>query len=657
MLMRALLALLVAASIVSAQESPNERFYQAIRGDDLTALRELVRQFGVDARDSTGQTPLMLAVAFGSTEAVRLLLEAGADPRATTSAGVTALHWLRGDAERTRLLLERGADANARSQIGRTPLMIAAASIGSSEAVRALLAKGADVNAADNTGATALTEAVSADQTGIAKLLIERGALVEPKAPATPGVVALLGTPLSVAAMKGNVELVQLLLSRGANVHHTSIGNATVKNGPIAFGRTTPLHMAAVGGHVGTARMLLEAGAAVNARDVRGFTPLAFAVATDRSRPELIQLLIERGADPKLPSEGGETSIDWARKYNDPAVLAVLKLPPAAEPVARPTAAASAEGAPRQAIERSLAILRPTSSRMQAAGGCVACHAQPITTSAIEVARANGVALAPAPQESTEMRATVSALAPMALQVVSLPGLPDGSLYSSMTLAALQMPANVGTDSLVYNLAATQQPDGSWGGTAGQARPPMQDGGFSRAALAIRTLKAYATPARKRELDERIARAARWLAREQPLTTEDRVMQLLGLRWAGAHDDVIDRRLKELVTLQRSDGGWAQTPHLRSDAYATGEVLYALRELDVPASVSTIQRGAAFLLRTQEDDGSWKVKSRAMKIQPYFESGFPHGHDQWISQAGTAWAAMALSRTSVAPPTPARSAR
>jgi hypothetical protein len=37
------------------------------------------------------------------------------------------------------------------------------------------------------------------------------------------------------------------------------------------------------------------------------------------------------------------------------------------------------------------------------------------------------------------------------------------------------------------------------------------------------------------------------------------------------------------------------------------------------------------------------VKSRAMKIQPYFESGFPHGHDQWISQAGTAWAMMALS--------------
>jgi N-acyl-D-amino-acid deacylase len=39
------------------------------------------------------------------------------------------------------------------------------------------------------------------------------------------------------------------------------------------------------------------------------------------------------------------------------------------------------------------------------------------------------------------------------------------------------------------------------------------------------------------------------------------------------------------------------------------------------------------------------VISRAVKFQPYFESGFPHGHDQWISSAGTAWAAMALALT------------
>lgn len=97
-------------------------------------------------------------------------------------------------------------------------------------------------------------------------------------------------------------------------------------------------------------------------------------------------------------------------------------------------------------------------------------------------------------------------------------------------------------------------------------------------------------------------------------------------------------------------GGWAQTPYLVSDAYATGQVLYTLRELGIPADDPTALRGTAFLLRTQQADGSWYVKSRAMKIQPYFESGFPYGHDQWISQAGTAWAVMALSLTTPDPP-------
>jgi hypothetical protein len=50
-----------------------------------------------------------------------------------------------------------------------------------------------------------------------------------------------------------------------------------------------------------------------------------------------------------------------------------------------------------------------------------------------------------------------------------------------------------------------------------------------------------------------------------------------------------------------------------------------------------------YLLKTQLDDGSWHVASRAVKFQPYFQSGFPHDHDQWISASATAWATMALS--------------
>jgi hypothetical protein len=50
-----------------------------------------------------------------------------------------------------------------------------------------------------------------------------------------------------------------------------------------------------------------------------------------------------------------------------------------------------------------------------------------------------------------------------------------------------------------------------------------------------------------------------------------------------------------------------------------------------------------FLLSTQRGDGSWYVHSRAVKFQPFFEGGFPYGHDQWISSMATGRATPALA--------------
>ena len=78
--------------------------------------------------------------------------------------------------------------------------------------------------------------------------------------------------------------------------------------------------------------------------------------------------------------------------------------------------------------------------------------------------------------------------------------------------------------------------------------------------------------------------------------------------------------------------------------FATGQVLVALQgAAKMPATDAAIQRGIAFLLRTQFADGSWLVRSRSFPFQPYKESGFPYGKDQWISAAGTSWASMALA--------------
>ena len=97
---------------------------------------------------------------------------------------------------------------------------------------------------------------------------------------------------------------------------------------------------------------------------------------------------------------------------------------------------------------------------------------------------------------------------------------------------------------------------------------------------------------------------------------------------------------------QRADGGWAQLPMLASDAYTTGQALVALGQAGaMAASDLAYKRGIEFLLNTQREDGSWYVKSRAIPLQPYFESGFPYGPYKWISAAATNWAAMALAST------------
>jgi len=117
----------------------------------------------------------------------------------------------------------------------------------------------------------------------------------------------------------------------------------------------------------------------------------------------------------------------------------------------------------------------------------------------------------------------------------------------------------------------------------------------------------------------------------------------LGFMWCNSDKKIIAQQAKKLLAQQHADGGWSQLDSLKSDAYATGQSLYALNQsgqLDV--TTTAYQKAIAFLLSTQLADGSWLVKTRAIPFVPYVSSGFPHGDDQFISAAGTNWAIMAL---------------
>jgi squalene cyclase len=126
-----------------------------------------------------------------------------------------------------------------------------------------------------------------------------------------------------------------------------------------------------------------------------------------------------------------------------------------------------------------------------------------------------------------------------------------------------------------------------------------------------------------------------------------RIYQILGLAWAGetkANKEVVRKAAQSLIAQQHADGGWSQIPSLASDAYATGQALNALAESGIAIKDPAYQRGVKSLLRSQLDDGTWYVRTRAVPVQPYFDSEFPYGRDQFISAAATNWATMALAR-------------
>jgi squalene cyclase len=231
-----------------------------------------------------------------------------------------------------------------------------------------------------------------------------------------------------------------------------------------------------------------------------------------------------------------------------------------------------------------------------------------------------------------------------ALQGVGIPGESGAISYILAGLAAENYPPDAATDAMARFLKSQQLPDGGWRAFA--HRPPMTSTDLQVNAMALRAIQVYGPKAQRAKYESAVNRARDWLMKAQPQTTDGRVFLLLGLAWAGVRpdDEVVRKVAQELVRQQRADGGWSQLPALASDAYSTGQALVALRQAGgIAISDPAYKRGVEFLLKTQLEDGSWHVRSRAVPLQPYFEGGFPHGHDQWISATATNWAAMALA--------------
>jgi hypothetical protein len=159
--------------------------------------------------------------------------------------------------------------------------------------IRALLTRGFDGNVRDPKGEHALhvairENAVHAVQALLAwdKIAVEARNKVDE-------------SPLMLAALGGNLDIVNRLLARDADVNKTG---------------WTPLHYAATRGHLDVMRLLLDKNAYIDAASPNGTTPLMMAAFY--GTPTAVKLLLEAGADPFLKNQQNLTAIDFAQRAN-----------------------------------------------------------------------------------------------------------------------------------------------------------------------------------------------------------------------------------------------------------------------------------------------------------------------------------------------------
>ena len=226
----------------------------AVRNGALEVAKLLIEAGAeLELKDTDGNTPLMLAR--GHKDMTDLLIEAGAESSLMYAAAAN-------DRELAERLLDGGASPNLKDDESGNSVLHVAAENGAFDVARLLLDRGAVIEAQNNRKVTPLIVAATWSQTELARLLIKWGARVN-------YCCGHWGTALHHAANLRRTEMAKLLMDQGAQP------NAKAEDGQ------TPLHLAAWRGARDFAEFLIDHGAEVNSKDMYGRTPLDRAIDGD----------------------------------------------------------------------------------------------------------------------------------------------------------------------------------------------------------------------------------------------------------------------------------------------------------------------------------------------------------------------------------------
>jgi hypothetical protein len=298
----------------------------------------------------------------------------------------------------------------------------------------------------------------------------------------------------------------------------------------------------------------------------------------------------------------------------------------------------------RAAITKALPLIQKGSAGHREQRTCFACHHQAVPLLAVPTARSRGL-----PVDDEEVPKHLRFIADFLgknrdeyQKGRGQGGQVDTAGYALWALEIGGWKPDATTAAVAEYLLLRDRDRDHWRVTSD--RPPSEASPFTATYVAVRGLQTFGTPAHKGRIDDRLRTVRAWLTKTPATDTEDRVFRLWAVQRAGCTAQEVRAAAQELERTQRPDGGWAQAEGMASDAYATGTALVALHEAaGLGAGEPAYQRGLRYLLRAQLEDGTWLVRSRSKPFQAYFESGFPHGSDQFISLAASSWATTALA--------------
>jgi hypothetical protein len=403
-------------------------------------------------------------------------------------------------------------------------------------------------------------------------------------------------------------------------------------------------------------QMMLDHGADPKAFDVFGRTALMYASSSDILPLDAVKLLVEGGSDVNAKSrhsktgDEGQTALDMAKRHGDTPVLEFLVASGAKDSPATPVVLNPRfKNEIRGAIQDSIPLLQRADFNFSTNAGCVSCRNNSLTAMTLGLARKQGFVI-DEKSASGQIKANLESLSKARDQMHQgfILATEDNFTESVVAYTLLGLNAegykpDLNTDAAAMHILWRQQPTGQWYQPDADTRQPLCLEHIGQTAKSMRALQLYAPKMNAAAYRRSVELAASWLANAKSLNNDDRGRRLVGLAWAGTNKAPTQKAMQELLAMQKSDGGWSDLPSMESSAYATGKSLVALHIGGLAVSDPVYQRGVKWLLSHQQVDGSWWVQRRALGFQPYFDAGFPHGADQWISTAATNWAAMALS--------------